>query len=322
MKKRIISLLLAALMLATLLPVQVWAEEVAEGDAAFAENAALDETENASPEAQDPQDDQQEDVPPTERVTDDTTESDDTAVSTEGATIVTSGEESGITWTLDSDGLLTISGEGNMPNWEWSNGPLYKIREAIKQVRIEKGVTSIGRFAFNACINMTHITIPDSVRSIGWYAFFGCRSLTEITFPESIEGIGMSAFEGCTSLTSITFSSGTTSISSGSPGIGAGAFAGCTSLTSIIFSNGVTRIAEGMFSGFDSLTNITIPQSVTSIGDGAFRECNNLTDVYYAGTIARWRKIDIGSDNEPLAAATIHCTRLGSPISEGINLIW
>ena len=43
------------------------------------------------------------------------------------ADIVESGEcgaeGSNLTWTLDSEGTLTISGEGEMPKWKYSDSP-------------------------------------------------------------------------------------------------------------------------------------------------------------------------------------------------------
>jgi len=78
--------------------------------------------------------------------------------------------------------------------------------ELIIPAAIEgKSVTSIGIDAFEKCITLTNITIPDSVTSIGRYAFARCSSLTSITIPDSVTSIGRDAFGGCTSLTSATF---------------------------------------------------------------------------------------------------------------------
>jgi hypothetical protein len=65
------------------------------------------------------------------------------------------------------------------------------------------GVTSIGEFAFDSCVNLTSVTIPSSVTSINTWAFNGCTSLTSITIPESVTSIGNSAFGSCQKLTDI-----------------------------------------------------------------------------------------------------------------------
>ncbi|MCD8129186.1 MAG: leucine-rich repeat domain-containing protein, partial [Oscillospiraceae bacterium] len=98
------------------------------------------------------------------------------------------------TWTLE-DGVLTISGDGEMNNFSFpSLCPWYSQRESITAVVIEDGVTSIGYYAFSYCSSLTSVTIPDSVTSIVGYAFIGCSSLTSITIPDSVTSIGSYAF--------------------------------------------------------------------------------------------------------------------------------
>ena len=48
-----------------------------------------------------------------------------------------------------------------------SSIPWYNNRNAIKNVVIENGVTSIGNYAFYYCFNLRSVTIGDSVKSIG-----------------------------------------------------------------------------------------------------------------------------------------------------------
>ena len=59
-----------------------------------------------------------------------------------------------------------------MPDYNYF-APWYSQREKINKVVIENGVTNIGSYAFNGCVNFTSITIPNSVTSIGNYAFAG-----------------------------------------------------------------------------------------------------------------------------------------------------
>ena len=109
-----------------------------------------------------------------------------------------------LTYSLDSQGTLTISGTGSMYNWSsYSSVPWYPERGSIKSVVISNGVTSIGAKAFYDCDSLTSITIPDSVTSIGYDAFYGCSSLTSITISDGVTSIGSYAFYGCSSLTNV-----------------------------------------------------------------------------------------------------------------------
>ena len=119
-------------------------------------------------------------------------------------------EESGtcgknLKWKLTDKGVLTITGTGEMYNWEdrYAN-PWSQYRSNVKQVIIGDGVTTIGDRAFLDCSSLTSVTIPNSVTTIGAFAFHKCRSLTSITIPNSVTTIGYSAFSFCSSLTSIT----------------------------------------------------------------------------------------------------------------------
>ena len=138
--------------------------------------------------------------------------------------------EDNLTWTLDADGTLTISGTGAMKDYNAADNlsPAY-MNSNVKKVVIEDGVTSIGELAFYKCISLTNITIPDSITCIEYAAFHGCSSLSSITIPNSVTSIGIYAFVVCSSLTSITIPDGVTSI-------GYGAFSDCSSLKTISLS--------------------------------------------------------------------------------------
>ena len=163
-------------------------------------------------------------------------------------------------------------------------------------------VTSIGASAFEACYDLTSITIPDSVTSIGFAAFRGCTGLTSITIPDSVISVGGSAFYGTAWYNSqpdgdvyagkVYYEykgkmSGNTSIEikAGTKGIADYAFSGCTGLTSVTIPDSVTSIGSYAFYGRTGLTSVTIPDSVTSIGSCAFYGCKGLTSVTIGNSI-------------------------------------
>jgi len=112
-----------------------------------------------------------------------------------------------LTWTLDDDGTLTISGTGAMTNYSYSSVPWYSSENKIKKVIIGNNVTTIGNYAFFDCYSLTSsVTIPNSVTSIGNYAFYSCDSLTSVTIPNSVTTIGNFAFYDCYNLSDVYYS--------------------------------------------------------------------------------------------------------------------
>ena len=175
-----------------------------------------------------------------------------------------------LTWMLDEDGVLRISGTGDME--DYISVPWVNYLSDINTVVISSGVTSIGKSAFLYCSNLTNVTIPDSVTSIGDQAFSGCTSLASISIPDGVTSIGNSAFRACGNLTAITIPDGLTSISSE-------AFYECSGLTNITIPDSVTEICNYAFCGCTGLTRISIPENVTSILNGAFKNCSNLKSI-------------------------------------------
>lgn len=168
---------------------------------------------------------------------------------------------------------LTISGSGDMNSYTTSNrAPWYEYRNAITDVVLPDGLTTIGNCAFMNCTALTSITIPSTVTNINAQAFRGCTSLPSIVIPEGVTYIQSSLFSGCTALTSVTIPSSVTIIN-------AQAFYNCTSLTSITLPEGLKTINVQAFMGCTNLASVYIPSSVTVIYDQVFSGCSSLTDV-------------------------------------------
>ncbi|MCD8056068.1 MAG: leucine-rich repeat domain-containing protein, partial [Clostridiales bacterium] len=84
------------------------------------------------------------------------------SMSAEDATVTDSGTcGDNLTWTLTSDGTLTISGEGEMYEYEAATSPWDDNTSEITSIVIEDGVISIGDWAFYYCTSLTSVTIPD-----------------------------------------------------------------------------------------------------------------------------------------------------------------
>ena len=175
--------------------------------------------------------------------------------------LVASAETSGtcgknLTWILDDYGTLTISGTGNMENWNLSSGEKkespFKNNKEIKHVVIEDGVTDIGYCAFGDCSNLKDITIADSVTNIGKLAFKNCSSLENIIIPNSVEVINSYTFYNCNNITRVTIPTGVTTIDRK-------AFCECTNLTDIYYGGTEEQWNKmSISSENDELENVTI----------------------------------------------------------------
>ena len=155
-------------------------------------------------------------------------------------------------WALDSDGVLTVSGSGEMTDFEYSpdltdNRPWCDYIADITGVIIESGITTVGANAFRGCSNLQEVSLPDGMTDIKSYAFYGCSKLSSVNIPSGLTVISNAVFAEC-------------------------------NLTEIIIPDGITNISSKAFA-YNPLTSITIPDSVKYIGQYAFEGCDSLTSV-------------------------------------------
>lgn len=223
----------------------------------------------------------------------------------------TFGEDDCLSWSLDENGVLTVTGVEDMPDCEWNhilpsgvasfpwdglkdkiteiviNGGVTSIPNAFRdctnlvKVTLSDKITSLGNGAFTNCTNLKTINLPDSLRWIADGTFRNCRKLELTKLPSNLEGIGDSfggrTFENCTSISSITLPASLTYMDEN-------IFRGCTGLKTVIFSNGFKcLIGEGAFSGCTGLEAIEFPtDSNFSIDDGAFSGCTGIETIKFS----------------------------------------
>lgn len=200
---------------------------------------------------------------------------------------VVAAESSGIcgenlTWVLDENGTLTISGTGAMyNNFEyndnnellWEQPDIW--RTHAKSVVVGEGITYIGEDAFDECRNVNDISLPKSLTRIGAYAFLNCENITNIIIPNNVATIGDGAFAGC-GLINVTIPDNVISLEGN-------AFMFCNELASISVSKNNSNYSDINGILFDKClttliaypaakqdTSYTIPDGVIAIGTGAF----------------------------------------------------
>ena len=204
--------------------------------------------------------------------------------------------------------------------------------EALTSVRLPQGLSEIGAKAFYECKSLPEIALPLGLGSIGESAFEGCNSLVGIDIPDAVTELGISAFKYCCSITSVKLPKGLTVIPEDAfyycylltaieipeatrvigdtafyhctalrsitlpiylRSIGRNAFGGCSVLTEIIVPDSVITIGEYAFASCAELSSVVLPDKMTSAGPNLFRGDDKLTDVYYRGTRATFKKLNI-----------------------------
>ncbi len=197
-----------------------------------------------------------------------------------------------ITWVIDADGKLTVTGTGEFSdNYGYNRAPWYEYTEAIKSAKIN--ITDIvdTSWMFFECTNLASLDInkldTSNVTDMS-RMFKGCHNLTNLDVSKFNtsnvrEMAGM--FDDCNSLINLDVSKFDTSNVTNMLAM----FFGCSSLTSLNVSNfdtGNVTNMRAMFSGCSSLTSLDVSRFDTgNVTDMSwmFDDCSNLTSLNVSG---------------------------------------
>lgn len=170
---------------------------------------------------------------------------------------------------IESIGEEAFYGNYNLKEVFMENGELEFIDKsafesciALKDLCLPESATVIGDFAFRN-IAIEQLIIPKGIVSVGNYAFDLCDELTSITINSDMQSIGKSAFSGLNSLISLTINGSVAEI-------GASAFANCSFLSKLTLGEGVKAIDDKAFLGCFRIAQLNLPESLAYIGDTAF----------------------------------------------------
>ncbi len=141
----------------------------------------------------------------------------------------------------------------------------------LKDVQIPAGLQELGDSAFSACRAIESVTIPAAITEIPLQCFDGCESLKEIKLHSGVTVLGQSCFRDCAALTELDIPASVQTI-------GPAALAS-TGLVNVVLPEGITEVAESLFTGCENLVSVYIPNSVTSIGEYAFNGCDVLPEL-------------------------------------------
>lgn len=215
-----------------------------------------------------------------------------------------------LTWTLDSEGVLRISGIGEMEEgldlfaggyaFDPPDKYPWQGNKDIKKVIVEEGVTSLDAMSFWQCTNLESIEIAGGVKTI-YGTFEDCDNLNDIHLPDSISEISSRAFNdtkyykdkskwdnGVLYIDNILITTENEDMENYTVRQGTTCIAELRSknLVSITLPDGLKSINS---IGGEKLETINIPDTVTNIGNemivnqfiggGAFSGCKSLKSI-------------------------------------------
>lgn len=229
------------------------------------------------------------------------------------------GDGTNLTWKLDSEGTLTISGKGKMEYGVQHGWDSYSVKKLI----VETGVESITADAFADKKMLQSVVLNEGLKSIDARAFFNCTNLTEITLPSTLCSLGGNSgpvdgqafyntgirsicipgklteltnyanFGGCKNLETVYFEEGVEEINMGS-------FRECPNLKEINFPTSLKVIERNSFQDCKSLKRVFIPENVSEIWVDSFGNCTGLENLYFYGdapVMQDWQYSSVGGFN-------------------------
>ena len=184
----------------------------------------------------------------------------------------------------------------------------------LKTITLPESVTSIGPWAFANCAKLEQVSFPAGLTLIDLCAFENCTALTAVTLPKRLTELGSEVFKNCSALKSVWIPKSLTN-----NGLGGG-FKGCTALTDITFETGITKIADYQFNG-SPIKSITIPDTVTTIGMSAFANCANLTAIDLPSSVTEIDGYAFSSTGLTAVTLPKHLRELGTDAFAGCTAL-
>lgn len=224
MKKRVVSLLMALMLLMSLLPTGAMA---AGGDWIYAPGAEGEPSTLTSADA-----------------------SIVLNVTANGTDLTITGYQNIGSGAIDLTGTITDD-EGGSYTITAIGERAFESCAGLKSIVLPDGLTGINYNAFYNCTGLQSIHIPESVTFIGASAFRYCSSITSIVIPSGITTLNQDLFSGCDSLSLIVLPEGLKEIKSSAIG-------SCSGLRELTLPASVTTIAPSAFVYTRNLETLTL----------------------------------------------------------------
>ena len=158
----------------------------------------------------------------------------------------------------------------------------FKFCELLIEVVFLNGSTTIriGTRAFNHCVNLQRLVLPEGLKFIEENVFSLCSSLEEVTVPSTVILVGLQCFAHCYSLRRVDFvEPSTTTEATAMVELREFVFNYCKELRSVRLPQNMVSIPVSCFNHCRSLIDVLIPVKVRGIRSGSFRGCTSLTSI-------------------------------------------
>ena len=201
----------------------------------------------------------------------------------------------------------------------------------VQEVYLPDSVERIGKHAFQGS-GIKKIHLPESIKTIDIYAFSG-TPLEYIELPENLQKLGHSAFRYCRMLKKAKFPEHLVEIPHDTFNdcgklrevilphdtevIGAHAFSGCAALEQVDLPESVKRIEEGAFVTCISLEKVHLPKGLEVVERKVFYRCTNLKELHFPKRVTEFGK-GIFSQCSALKRVYIE----GNPVDEEVFQDW
>ena len=185
----------------------------------------------------------------------------------------------------------------------------------VLDIKLPESLTEVSTYAIYKNAALKSITFPKNVTSFSatGSTISGCTALEEIIFEGKVEEIGQ-VYRNCSALKSAVIPAGTIAIASS-------AFSGCKALEELTIPESVTSIGSSAFSGCTGIKNLTIPTTVKEIGSKAFYNWNNTQAVNFGYKITEVQeKIQLDADWDGGSNASFNFLPLDSSYCEDISI--
>ncbi len=246
-----------------------------------------------------------------------------------GATVAEGTAGEGITWVLDSEGTLTVSGTGEIIT-SWYSPPWSEYNDSITSIVVEEGITEVPDTAFADSKNLVTVSLPSTLTYISGMAFYQNFALEEIVVAEenttynSIDGVLFTEDEKTLVAYPMNKTGEEYTIPASVTTIGKFGFSSNVSLKAliipdtvtvlerdalayskidmIVFGNGITEIPEDCIA-YSATKTVVISDSVKTIASSAFYGADRLETIIFGSGVE-----EIGSYvfNNPQYLSAVH----------------